>query len=69
MCWQLETSGWQQFQRAFQKWWGCRKLFKDKKAGGWADGGRRVYTFRTAGTTAWSGGGCKTPALLEQSSR
>lgn len=47
--------------------WGCREIFKDKEAGGWADGGGRVYTLRTAGTT--SGSGCKTPALSPQSSR
>lgn len=32
---------------------GLQEVFKDKEAGGWADGGGRVYTLRTAGTTAW----------------
>lgn len=44
LWWLLETSGWQQFQRDSQKWWGCRKIFKDREAGGWTDGGGRVYT-------------------------
>lgn len=51
MCWQLETSGWQALE-SFQKQWDCRKIFQDKEAGGWADGGGRVDTLRTAGTTA-----------------
>ena len=42
MCQQLEARG-----------WGCREIFKDKEAGGWADGGGRVYTLRTAGDNEW----------------
>lgn len=42
--------------------WGRRKIFKDKEAGGWADGGGWVYTPRTAGTANDSG--CKTPAFV-----
>lgn len=50
---------------------GLQEVFKDKEAGGWADGGGRVYTLRTARQRLGrvSGSGCRTPALLEQSSR
>lgn len=53
LCQQLKASGWHGFQRASRKWRGRRKLFQDKEAGGWADGGGRLYTLRTAATTAW----------------
>lgn len=32
---------------------GCREIFQDKEAGGWADGGGGVYTLRTAGDNEW----------------
>lgn len=48
--WQLKTSGWQRFQRASKSHGVAGRYLKE--AGGWADGGGRVYTLRTAGTTA-----------------
>lgn len=49
-CWQLKTSGWQGFQRASRSHGVAGRYLKE--AGGWADGGGRVYMLRTAGTTA-----------------
>lgn len=50
LCGQLETSGWRWFQRASRSGGAAGRYLKE--AGGWADGDGRVYTLRTAGTTA-----------------
>lgn len=56
---------------SFQKWWGCKKIFKDKEAGGGADGAAGFTHSGQPGQRLGrvSGSGCKTPALSEQSSR